>query len=178
MIVRGIVAVVLTLGCLASSSAASTSLTPGQWYQIQGIWTATGSRNTLKLGGDRSSSIADYTGSLVLSGSSRPNAGFRAEALIFSDTSTGAIGRAVWTDQRGDQVFSELSAQNAATGGKITGKFVGGTGRYAGASGTYEFTWRFIIQSDEGTVQGQTTDLTGRIRFGSTAAGTNGAGRS
>jgi hypothetical protein len=77
------------------------------------------------------------------------------------------IGRAVWTDEHGDQAFSDLRGEGSATNNKIVGTFLGGTGRYSGATGTYEFSWRFIIENEDGTVQGQSMGLAGRIRVDS-----------
>ena len=59
---------------------------------------------------------------------------------------------------------------------KIMGTFVGGTGRYAGVTGDYEFSWRFMLENEDGTVQGQSVGLKGRVRVnnqqgGSTAGG-------
>ena len=79
--------------------------------------------------------LRKFEGTLLLAGASRPAVGFRAEALVLNDTATGLIGRAVWTDDRGDQVFSELTGNGTSTGNKLVGTFVGGTGRYAGATG-------------------------------------------
>ena len=47
---------------------------------------------------------------------------------------------------------------------------LGGTGRYAGASGVYEFSWKFVIESDDGSIQGSAVGLKGRVRFGQTSA--------
>lgn len=138
----------------------------GGWRAFQGTWTATGSRHAIPLGGDRRSSIADLTGSLLLAGPARPGVGFRAEAIVLNDSATGMVGRAVWTDERGDQVYSELRGEGTATGNRISGTFTGGTGRYAGATGTYEFSWRFVLEAEDGTVQGQSVGLTGRVRTG------------
>jgi hypothetical protein len=80
------------------------------------------------------------------------------------------VGRAVWTDENGDQAFSELRGEGDAQHNKITGTFVGGTGRYAAVTGTYEFSWRFLIENDDGVVQGQSIGLTGRVRAGSPQA--------
>jgi hypothetical protein len=102
-------------------------------------------------------------GSLVLAGPRRPDVGFRAEAIIFNDTSTGLIGRADWTDEDGDKVFSDLRGTGTALDNKIVGTFTGGTGRYVGATGTYEFSWRFLLENEEGMVQGQSVGLTGRV---------------
>ena len=106
----------------------------------------------------------------MLAGPSRPAVGFRAEALVLYDTATGLIGRAVWTDDRGDQVFSELTGNGTSTGNKLVGTFVGGTGRYAGATGSYEFSWRFVLEAEDGQVQGQSMGLNGAIHVGSAQA--------
>jgi hypothetical protein len=140
------------------------------WREFQGTWTAAGTRHTVRLGSDRRASIADLTGSLMLTGSSRPGVGFRAETIVLNDSATGMVGRSVWTDERGDQVFSELRGEGTATGNRIVGTFLGGTGRYSGATGTYEFSWRFVLETDDGTVQGQSTGLRGRVRAGSPQA--------
>ena len=102
----------------------------------------------------------------MLSGPSRPAVGFRAEAIVLNDSLTGLMGRAVWTDERGDQVFSELRGETKVTGNRLYGTFLGGSGRYAGATGSYEFSWRFLIEAEDGTVQGQSEGLKGRVRAG------------
>ena len=109
-------------------------------------------------------------GSLLLAGPSRPGVGFRAEAIVLNDSATGMVGRAVWTDERGDQVYSELRGEGTATGNRIVGTFLGGTGRYAGATGTYEFSWQFVLETEDGTVQGQSVGLKGRVRVGAPPA--------
>lgn len=45
---------------------------------------------------------------------------------------------------------------------KIVGTLIGGTGRYPGATGTYEFSWRFVMEGEDGTVEGQSIGLQGR----------------
>jgi len=139
----------------------------GGWQEFEGTWTAAGSRQRIRLGGDRWASVASLNGSLLLAGPSRPGIGFRAEAIVFNDTGTGMVGRAVWTDERGDQAYSELRGEGTSTGSRIVGTFLGGTGRYAGATGTYGFTWRFVLQAEDGTVQGQSMGLKGKVRAGS-----------
>jgi hypothetical protein len=169
--ILGIAAVSMTFaGCGRLRQPFESTIANGEWHQFQGTWTATGSRNVLRLEGDRRASIATFNGSLFLSGPSRPNVGFRAEALIFSDSSSGLIGRAVWTDEHGEQAFSELQGSGTPASNKVLGTFVGGTGRYAGARGSYEFSWRFVLESDEGNLQGESVGLKGRVQVGSTSA--------
>jgi hypothetical protein len=162
--------------CGQTTQSTQSSAAGGGWYEFQGTWIAAGSRNTLRLGPDRRASIANYDGSLVLAGPSRPIAGFRAEAIIFNDSKTGIVGRAVWTDDRGNQVFSELQGSGSSANNGFVGTFVGGTGRYAGASGGYKFSWRFLIETEDGTVQGQSTGFDGRIRLESPAATSDAGG--
>ena len=125
----------IVASCGPASPPSEALPAAGEWREFQGTWTAVGSRQTIPLGGDRRASIADFNGSLLLTGPSRPAVGFRAEAIVLNDSATGMVGRAVWTDERGDQVYSELRGEGTATGNRLVGTFLGGTGRYAGATG-------------------------------------------
>jgi hypothetical protein len=139
------------------------------WHEFEGSWGASGQRKRLQLGEARAAVVVEVSGSVLLTGPSRPGVGFLGEAITFSDSKTGLTGRAVWTDERGEQVFSELSAPSVEPGERITGTFVGGTGRFAGAEGGYEFRWAYLIDSDDGAVQGHTVELRGRVRTGAAA---------
>jgi len=152
--------------CNLAPRASEPGPAGGEWHEFQGTWTAAGSRYSMRLGRDRQASIANFNGSLLLTGTSRPAVGFRAEALVLNDSVTGMVGRAVWTDERGDQLYSELRGEGSATGNKIVGSFLGGTGRYAGARGTYEFSWRFVLQNEDGNVAGESLGLRGRVHVG------------
>jgi hypothetical protein len=100
---------------------------------------------------------------MLLAGPSRPGVGFRSQVIALVDSETGLTGRSVWTDERGEQVFSELQGQGAADRNHITGKFLGGTGRYAGATGWYEFSWEWVMEAEDGTIQGRAIELKGRV---------------
>ncbi len=144
----------------------SESLADDAWHAFEGSWTASGTRHTLHFGGDRQASILSVSGSMLLTGDARPGVGFRAEAIAFSDDPHGLVGRAVWTDERGDQVFSELKGEKVITGNRITGTITGGTGRYDEAVGEYAFQWQYVIEAEEGAIQGRAIGLKGRIRRG------------
>ena len=156
--------------CTPAPETAVAQHPAGSWREFEGSWNASGSRHILPLGNDRRAVLIDLTGTLLLAGPSRPGLGFRGEAIALNDTATGLVGRAVWTDEHGEQVFSELSGEGAAAGNKIAGTFIGGTGRYAGASGTYEFTWQYVLEAEDGTVQGRAVGLKGRVLLGRTEA--------
>jgi hypothetical protein len=168
---------VTVLVLLSACERPQTAPAPGgEWHDFAGTWTAAGSRNIMRMGNDRQAAISTLDGSLVLTGSKGVGVGFRSQAVIFNDSATGMVGRAVWTDEHGEQVFSELRGEGTAADNKISGTFVGGTGRYQGANGTYSFSWRFVIENEDGVVQGQSLGLNGRVRVGlpQTESGTGG----
>jgi len=147
------------------------------WYDFGGSWNATGRRHTIAMGTDRRASLLDLRGSLLLAGPGRPGIGFGAEAIVLADSRTGMTGRVVWTDEAGNQVYSELRGDGTQRGNRITGTIVGGTGRFAGATGTYSFTWQYVLETDDGIVQGRTLELAGRVHVPPPAptAGTGGS---
>jgi hypothetical protein len=161
----------LMTACGRAPQVSKSASPDGKWHDFQGTWTAAGSRNIMRLGGDRRAAVSTFNGSLVLAGPSRPGVGFQSEAIVFSDTVTGLVGRAVWTDEHGDRAYSELRGEGTASNNKIIGTFVGGTGRYAGATGSYEFSWRFVLEDEDGGVQGQSWGLKGRVRVDNQQAG-------
>src|SRR5262245_44581038 len=167
----GVAALIALYACGPSSGqpAAKPAAADG-WHEFEGSWTASGSQRTIPLGGERRATLVALTGSLLLAGPSRPGIGFRAEALALGDSATGMVGRAVWTDERGDQIFSELRGEGTAARNRIQGTLIGGTGRYAGAIGTYEFSWQYVIESEDGMVQGRAVGLKGRVRVGQAPA--------
>ncbi len=158
-------------GCGAETESPKLRAASGEWLEFTGSWNGSGSRQTISLGGDRRSSVVHLSGTMLLAGPDRPGAGFRAEVIALSDTATGLVGRGVWTDERGDQAFSELKGEGTAAHNHITGTFLGGTGRYAGVTGSYEFSWQFVMESEDGSVQGRAVDLKGRVRSGPEAGG-------
>lgn len=143
----------------------------GEWREFEGSWNAAGSRRTIPLGADRRGSIIDLRGTMLLAGPGRPGIGFRSEVIALVDSATGLLGRSVWTDERGDQVFSELKGEGTAAQNRIEGTILGGTGRYAGATGTYQFSWQSVIEAEDGSIQGRAVELKGRVRHGPGAGG-------
>jgi hypothetical protein len=163
--------VVALVGCSPAPQDSSVADVGSDWREFEGTWTAAGNRQVIALGSERKASVAILRGALLLTGPERPAVGVRAEAVVFNDSATGMIGRAVWTDDRGDQAWSELRGEGTATGNRIAGTFIGGTGRFAGITGDYAFTWRFVLETEDGTVQGQSLGLKGRVRGGQAVGG-------
>jgi hypothetical protein len=161
-----VAALMLIIACVERAGPAGQTPAAGEWIEFEGTWTATGTRRTLHLGLDHRAAIFELTGSMLLTGAQRPNVGFKAQAIGFSDSRMGMQGRWLWTDERGESVYSELSGQSVGTGNHIEGKFIGGTGRYAGVTGDYTFQWQYVIDAEDGAVSGRVVDFKGRARFG------------
>ncbi len=159
--------------CKPSPELPNPSGTPGEWLEFEGSWNAAGNRTNIPLGGERRGSILFLRGTMLLAGPQRPGVGFRSELIALVDSETGLEGRSVWTDERGDQVFSELQGEGTAARNRITGKFLGGTGRYAGVTGTYEFSWQSVMEGEDGAIQGRAIDLKGRARLGTPTGGSS-----
>ena len=168
------IAAVLALAVAACGPAPqppSPAAPPSGWHEFEGSWNAAGSRRTLSLGERGRSAILDLRGTMLLAGPGRPGAGFRAEAIALVDPKAGLVGRSVWTDERGDQVFSEFTGEGTAAKNRITGTLLGGTGRFAGVTGTYEFSWQYVLEAEDGSIQGRATGLKGRFRIDRAAQG-------
>ena len=159
-----VAALLLMAACRQSNSLPQMS-PDGEWRVFEGTWTAAGTRRTLRLGPDDRAAIFELTGSLLLTGAERPAVGFRARAIGFSDSRAGMQGRCVWTDERGEMVYSELRGEFVGTCNLIVGTFIGGTGRYRGVTGDYSFQWQYVIDTEDGAVSGRVVDFKGRARL-------------
>jgi hypothetical protein len=153
----------LAAACSRPATGPEGAPAPGESRTFEGTWSASGTRYTLHLEAGHTTSILRLTGALLLTGERGLGAGFQGEAIGISDSKTGGMGHAVWTDQRGDKVFSELKGQPLGTGSHVVGTITGGTGRYAGLIGEYDLRWQYVIESDEGTISGRAVGLKGRV---------------
>ena len=149
--------------CGTATQSPMPAVAAGEFLEFEGSWNGVGTRHTIPLGGTRVGSIVNLKGSMLLAGSGRPGVGFHAEVIGLVDSATGFQGRSVWTDERGDQVFSELEGEGTAAKNRIKGTILSGTGRYSGATGSYEFSWQSVMEGEDGSIQGRAVDLRGRV---------------
>jgi hypothetical protein len=155
--------------CGPSAQSPRPAPTPGESLEFEGSWNAAGSRHTISLGADRIGSIVNLKGTMLLAGPGRPGVGFHSEVIGLVDSATGFQGRSVWTDERGDHVYSELRGEGTAAKNRVTGTVLSGTGRYAGVTGSYEFSWQWVMEGEDGAVHGRAVDLKGRVQPAPTA---------
>jgi hypothetical protein len=160
----------LLAACERPSEPPSAVVPQDDVQPFTGTWSATGNRQTLQLAAGHRVAIFKVSGSLLLTGKQRPHLGFKADVIGFSDTLSGLQGRSVWTDEHGEQAFSELRGEEVGPGKLVQGRFIGGTGRYQGVSGEYTFTWQYLVDNEDGEVSGRVVGLKGWARLGSPGA--------
>jgi hypothetical protein len=153
----------LLAACSGPSTDRGVVPAPGETRTFEGTWSASGSRRTLQLEGSHKSSIFNLTGSLLLTGEGGRTFGFKGDVIGLSDSIAGGAGQSVWTDERGDRIFSNLRGQPIGTGSRVVGTITGGTGRWAGVTGEYELRWQYVIESDDGAFSGRAVGLKGRV---------------
>jgi len=161
-----LVAALVTIGCTRDTPAAAP---PGQdgWYTFDGAWSATGARHTLPIDpAGRVAAIVQLAGAVAITTDDWIGRGFHGELIGFDDGHARSTGRWVWTDDRGDRVFGDVGGDPIQAGRRFVGTITGGSGRYAGISGQVEFIWQYLVEADDGVVQGRATGIRGRYRRG------------
>ena len=132
---------------------------------FDGRWSVVGRYQTLATESERAAAIVSLSGAVVLSNTSGLSRGFHGEAIALDDARHVSAGRAVWTDANGDRVFSVLTGGRIETGRSVQGAITGGTGRYAGLTGEYVFTWQYVTEGESGTLQARAADIKGWFRW-------------
>ena len=150
---------------MALSAAAQKPPDPDGWRSFKATWTLSGTRQLLPTEGARSAAILHLTGPLAVTSGEGLGRGFLSEVFGFDDGGTLIIGRAVLTDQRGDRIYCSIRAEPIDTGRKATGTITGGTGRFAGLEGSFEFAWQYVVDAEPGEVGGRIENIEGRSRL-------------
>jgi len=158
-------AVLAASACLAVVRAQTQPAAEAPWRMFAGNWVVTGQLQTLPTESDTPAATLQASGAVVLTLGEGLGRGFRGEVIGFTDGQTPSVGRFSWTDERGDRVFGRLEG-DMRTGGRFAGTITGGTGRYAGITGQYTFTWQYVVRAEEGVFEGRTVRLEGRFRKG------------
>jgi hypothetical protein len=144
--------------------AAGQGAAPAEWRTFEGTWSVSGKRSTVPIEGGATAAVVEVSGAVVLAKAEGVSHGFRGEAIGFDDGQGVSLGRAVWTDEHGDRLFSRLKGEPLETGRRIVGTITGGTGRYADLEGEYSFTWKYVLSAEDGAIQGRAVRLEGRVR--------------
>jgi hypothetical protein len=150
---------------LALSAVAQNPPAPDGWRPFKATWTLSGTRQLLPTEGARSAGIVHVTGPFAVASGEGLGRGFLGEVIGFDDGGTLLVGRGVFTDERGDRIYWSLKAEPVGTGRKAAGTITGGTGRYAGLEGTFEFAWQYVVDAGAEEISGRIANIEGRTRL-------------
>lgn len=139
-----------------------------QTGNFTGVWIANGTREVLPFGPNRNFYTFRLSGHVNLKEPIGGELDFWSEIIGISDSKTGTEARCVWRDLGGRKLFIELKTDHMKSKEQVMGTIVGGTGKFANATGTLNFKWSsisFYKDDNRSTVNGQTYDLTGNFQL-------------
>jgi len=167
-VIAVLAAALLVAAAIAAQAPAPArqSSAAGGWSAFEGSWVASGQIQALQAESAKPAVTFQLSGAVSLTTSDVLSKGFRGEVIGFNDGAGSGIGKAVWTDERGDQVFSTLKGEALASGRHVVGTITGGTGRYSGLTGEFTFEWQYVVEAEHGTIQGRAVNLRGRVHAG------------
>ena len=92
-----------------------------------------------------------------------------SECIGLADSVTGVVGRCIWKDLNGSEIYLTIQSDQLQQGSQVRGTIVGGSEKFAGISGELSFNWFSVInQTDSGgsvNITGQTKDLGGKYQL-------------
>jgi hypothetical protein len=137
--------------------------------EFKGSWIANGTRNPFPFGADRQVYPFRLVGHVSLETTLGKAKDYWSECVGLADSATGVIGRCVWKDLAGPEIYITLQGDKLQQEGLISGTIVGGSGALAGISGDLTFNWAAVVVLADAdgtvTVTGQTRSLGGHFRL-------------
>ncbi len=133
------------------------------WRPFTATWTLSGQRYLLPTEGVRPASILHLSGPMTVMSGDALGRGYLVEIIGFDDGAT-LVGRTALTDEHGDRIYSTIKAAPSGGGRRGTATITGGSGRYAGAEGSYTFSWEYVVDAGDGEISIRAGNLEGRIR--------------
>lgn len=154
------------MGTFLAACLQMTGLAPevsaGQAGSFSGSWVASGKLQPFEFTKGRDVATFTLAGHVNLADVFGGSEDYWAECVGLSDSVAGSAARCVWRSLEGDQVYSILKGEPLEKGQKVSGEFVGGTGRLKGIAGKFTFTWISTFTDErQNTFTGHTRDLKG-----------------
>jgi len=159
------------IGIAIALLSAVTSTPRAQWPEgnegsFTGFWTVSGSVHVLERGDKVVATAGRLTGTVVGNTSQGTIPSFETDCVVFSDTRDKGIARCTWTGATGDQIYVDVTSDGPAGFGRARGEFVGGSGRFQGMTGGFQFEWNYSLgHGSDATLEGHTLEMSGRYRL-------------
>jgi len=136
--------------------------------EFKGAMIANGTRAPFPFVEGRQVFIFKLAGHVNLQSSLNKKKDYWSECVGLADSETGIIGRCVWKDLDGPEIYLTIQSDKLQQGSQVVGTIVGGSGHLAGISGELSFNWSSVITQMEAdgvlSVTGQTKNLSGSYR--------------
>ena len=159
---------IIVCGFLLLAAPLITKSHAAESGEFNGSWIANGTRTPFPFGDGRQVFTFRIAGHVLLKTALGKKKDYWSECVGLGDSVTGIIGRCVWKDLAGPEIYLTLASDRLKQGSQVTGTIVGGTGDFAGISGDLSFNWSSITDMTDAdgtvTVTGQTRNLGGRFR--------------
>jgi len=157
-------AVLFTAFVLAAGPLPKASAGPSGTFS--GTWIASGQLQPFDFTEGREVATFKLAGHVNLEGVVGEVEDYWAECVGLSDSVAGSSARCVWRSLKGDKAYSVLKGEPLEEGQRVSGEFVGGTGRLQGITGTFTFTWiSTFTDESQNAFTGHTKDLKGAYQI-------------
>lgn len=159
---------IFVCGVLLLTTSPMTQSHAADSGEFKGAWIANGTRTPFPFGDGRQVFTFKLGGHVNLQTALGKKKDYWSECVGLADSVTGIVGRCVWKDLAGPQIYLTIQSDRLQQGSQVTGTIVGGSGPFAGISGDVSFNWSSVtvLTDAEGIVNvtGQTRNLGGRYR--------------
>jgi hypothetical protein len=145
--------------------------TAGAWETARegtfdGTWTVSGDTYSMDFGDEGGTvTIFRFTGPALIRTANGFAPSLDSECLGFGAPKSETVARCVLTDPEGDRIFCSLNGIMTPGIANVGGRFVGGTGKYAGITGTVRFQAMTGRQRSGKGTDGQTITIFGDWRL-------------
>jgi hypothetical protein len=159
---------IFVCGFLLLATLSLTDSHAAESGEFKGTLIANGTRTSFPFGDGRQVFTFKLSGHVNLQTSLSKKKDYWSECIGLVDSTTGLVGRCVWKDLAGPEIYLTLQSDKLQQGSQVTGTIVGGSGHLAGISGELSFNWSSVITLTESegivSVTGQSKNLSGSYR--------------
>jgi hypothetical protein len=159
---------ILACGFLLLATSPMTQSHAAESGEFRGTMIANGTRTPFPFGDGRQVFTFKLGGHVSLQNPLGKKKDYWSECIGLADSTTGVVGRCVWKDLDGPEVYLTIQSDKLQQGSQVSGTIVGGSGKLAGISGDLLFNWSSVITQTDAdgivNVTGQTKNLGGSFR--------------
>ena len=159
---------IFACGFLLLATSPMTKSHAAESGEFKGSMIANGTRTPFPFGDGRQVFTFKLGGHVSLQTAIGKKKDYWSECIGLADSTSGVVGRCVWKDLDGPEIYLTIQSDKLQQGSQVSGTIVGGSGKLAGISGELSFNWSSVITQTDAdgivNVTGQTRNLGGSFR--------------